>query len=119
MPLLINIPTHKDSRGSLSVIEDELGYTIKRVFFIYQVSAPRGGHGHKKTRLALTCLSGRVLVEGQTPTTNFAQILDNPSKCLLLAPEDWHTMSFSDNGILFVCASEKYSKDDYFYEPYR
>jgi len=119
MPQLIDLPTYQDSRGVLTVIEAELNFSIARVFFIYGVSDQRGGHGHIRNKLGLVCIQGHVHVEGQTPTDDFSQLLDNPAVCLLLAPEDWHRMNFSKDAILLVCASEPYAKDDYFYEPYR
>ena len=45
--------------------------------------------------------------------------LDNPHKCLILEPKDWHTMdSFSSDAILMVLASEYYEISDYIDEPY-
>ena len=35
--MLINFKTHKDSRGSLTVLEKEIPFEIKRVFYIYGV----------------------------------------------------------------------------------
>ena len=52
---------------------------------------------------------------------NIEQIfeLNNPSKCLILKPEDWHTMyDFSEDAILMVFASEYFDKNDYIFEPY-
>ena len=46
-------------------------------------------------------------------------ILDTPAKCLILDPEDWHTMhNFSGNAILMVLASEAFNPDDYIYQQY-
>ena len=45
--------------------------------------------------------------------------LDSKDECLILDPEDWHTMSkFEDNPILLVMSSEKFNQKDYIYEPY-
>ena len=41
-------------------------------------------------------------------------LLDNPEKCLILYPEDWHKMyHFSPDAVLMVLASEFYSETDY------
>jgi hypothetical protein len=46
-------------------------------------------------------------------------ILDSPDKCIIIEPEDWHTMSnFSPDAILLVFASEPFKKEDYIYEKY-
>ena len=36
MPELIELPTYKDDRGSLTVIEKILPFEIKRVYYIYE-----------------------------------------------------------------------------------
>lgn len=120
MPTLISLPTFSDPRGNLTVIERILPFQVKRVFFIYDVKAPRGGHGHKTTKMALISVSGSVTVICQSPTENYTYNLNSPSQCLLLEPEDWHLMEqFSENSTLIVLASEEFNKDDYFYERYR
>jgi hypothetical protein len=41
-------------------------------------------------------------------------ILDKPDLCLILNPEDWHTMhDFSEEAILLVLASEYFDSNDY------
>ena len=119
MPLLKTLPTFKDERGSLTVIEKDLGFKIERLFYIYDVSAVRGGHGHRRTQMALIALNGTVEVSGQTPKDDFSFALTKPDQALILAPEDWHEMSFSKGSVLLALASEPYSKDDYFYDKYR
>jgi hypothetical protein len=45
--------------------------------------------------------------------------LNHPSKCLILNPEDWHTMyDFTKDAILMVFASEYFDNSDYIFEPY-
>ena len=57
--MLINFKTHKDSRGSLTVLENEIPFEIKRVFYIYGVDeSKRGFHKHIKTRQVAICIKG-------------------------------------------------------------
>lgn len=119
MAQLIKARTFVDYRGSLSVVEREIGFPIRRIFYIYGVKEKRGGHGHRRTKTALIAVHGEVIVSGQTPTEDFCVRLDSPDQCLLLEVEDWHEMEFSEDGVLLVLASEEFSKDDYFYEKYR
>ena len=120
MAKLIDLKTIMDARGSLTVIEKVLPFAIQRVFFIHDVNAPRGGHGHRKTQMALICVSGSCRVSVQTTEKNLEFQLDQPSKCLILQPSDWHSMDqFTENATLVVLASENYDKDDYIHEPYR
>lgn len=119
MPKLIKARTFTDHRGSLSVIERELGFPVRRVFYIYGVHKKRGGHGHKKTKTALIAAHGQVVVRGQAPDSDFAFELRSPDQVLVLEVEDWHEMEFSPGAVLLVLASEEFSPDDYFYEKYR
>lgn len=119
MAKLLKIPTNKDARGTLSVIDGLLDFEIKRVFYIYEVSTERGGHRHKKTINALISLNGSCEVFVDNGVSKQTYLLDSPDKCLVLMPEDWHTMDkFSKGSVLLVLASEKYSRDDYIDEPY-
>ena len=79
----------------------------------------RGGHRHKKTIQALICLDGSCEVYVNDGQKKEIFLLDSPSKCLLLKPEDWHTMDkFTKGSTLLVFASEFYNKDDYISEEY-
>ena len=117
MAELIQIPVFKDKKGELAVIENILPFEIKRVYFIYNSDfKERGYHSHKKTIQALICLNGScsVHVQNTGPSEQFK--LNNPSKCLILKPEDFHWMNnFEHNCVLLVLASHNYDKEDYVY----
>ncbi|MDU2359741.1 MAG: FdtA/QdtA family cupin domain-containing protein [Campylobacter concisus] len=119
MAYIIDLPTFKDERGWLTVMEKLFPFEIKRFYCIYDVAQKRGGHRHKKTVQALICVGGSCEVyvnDGQKKETF---LLDSHSKCLLLEPEDWHTMDkFTKGSTLLVFASEFYDKDDYIDEEY-
>ena len=122
MAHLIDLKTSTDARGSLTVIEKILPFEIKRVFYIYGVgdsSLVRGGHRHIKTIQALVCVSGKCSVFTDDGSKKDEFKLDSPHKCLVLEPEDWHTMSgFSKDSVLLVLASEYYDHKDYIKEGY-
>lgn len=119
MAYLIKIPTFSDERGSLSVVEKILPFEIKRFYYIYNVTSKRGGHRHKKTIQALICLGGSCEIYVHNGKDEELILLDNPNKCLILNPEDWHTMDkFSNGSTLVVFSSEFYDKDDYIDEKY-
>ncbi len=123
MANLIDLKTFTDSRGNLTVIEKVLPFDIKRVFYIYGVDdSVRGRHRHKKTIQAAIALQGecRILNHGGTNAELEEFILNSPSKCLIINPEDYHWMdNFSKNCILMVFASEYFNAEDYIYEPYQ
>ena len=39
----------------------------------------------------------KLMMKKETP-----YILDDPSKCIIVEPEDWHTMFFKNNAVLLV-----------------
>jgi dTDP-4-dehydrorhamnose 3,5-epimerase-like enzyme len=124
MAQLIRLPRYKDSRGSLTVLdnlEELLPFPIKRVFFINAANnANRGGHRHHVTRQAVICIQGECIVSNNDGNQRHDYILDSPSKCLILETSDWHAMhSFTQNSVLLVFASECFDPDDYIYEPYK
>lgn len=120
MSNILKVPTFKDERGSLTVIDKVLPFEVKRVFYIYDVTSKRGGHGHIKSKIALIALNGSVDVIVQTPTKDEIYRLSKPDELLILEPEDWHEMdNFSKGSTLLVLCSHHYDKEDYFFEPYR
>ena len=48
MAKIINLKNFKDKRGTLTVIEKEIKFKIKRVYYIYNAVGIRGKHRHKK-----------------------------------------------------------------------
>jgi dTDP-4-dehydrorhamnose 3,5-epimerase-like enzyme len=120
MPKIINIPTHKDSRGSLSVIEKLLPFEIRRVYYIYDCSnLPRGGHRHKKTIQGLVCVKGSCTIDWNNGVEKGTVLLSQPNTLLLVMPEDYHVMyNFSIDAVLLVLASEYFDLDDYIDEDY-
>lgn len=120
MAYLIDLKTFTDKRGNLTVIERVLPFEIKRVFYIYGVDdSIRGGHRHHKTIQAAVCIKGACTIYNSNGSKEEEFILDHPSKCVVLNPEDWHKMyNFTEDAILMVFASEYFNEEDYVYEPY-
>jgi len=120
MAHLIDLTTFADKRGNLTVIEKTIPFGIKRIFYIYGVDdSVRGGHRHKKTIQAAICIKGHCHIRNDDGEQKKEFILDNPGKCLILEPKDWHIMdNFSPDAILMVLASEYFDQNDYIFEPY-
>jgi len=120
MAYFIDIPTFKDIRGSLTVIDNYLPFEIKRVYYIYNANHKRGGHHHKKTIQCLIALNGSCEIYVNDGKSKNIFLLDRPNKGLIINPEDWHTMdNFNNNCILLVLASEHYDVNDYVDEEYQ
>jgi hypothetical protein len=120
MAEIIDLKTFTDNRGNLTVIEKCLPFDMKRIFYIYGVDdSERGHHRHKETLQAAICLVGscKIWVDEENSKGGTEYVLDVPSKCLLLNPEDWHKMyDFTSNAILMVVASTEFNPDDYIFE---
>jgi dTDP-4-dehydrorhamnose 3,5-epimerase-like enzyme len=116
----IDLETHTDKRGNLTVIENVLPFNIKRVFYIYGVDdSVRGGHRHHKTIQAAVCIQGECRISCNDGHNKQVFHLKKPSVCIVLMPEDWHIMfDFSRDAILMVLASENFSEEDYIFEKY-
>ncbi|GAB1414629.1 FdtA/QdtA family cupin domain-containing protein [Paludibacter sp.] len=120
MSRILDLKTFTDERGNLTVIEKVIPFDIKRIFYIYGVdNSIRGGHRHKKTIQAAICIQGSCVIYCNNGFNENTYLLNVPNKCLILNPDDWHTMSdFSDDAILMVLASEFFDENDYVYESY-
>lgn len=120
MPKLIELPSHGDKRGILTVIEKQIEFGIKRVYYMYNLSdLERGGHRHNKTIQALICVHGSCVIENNNGIKKQSFLLDKPNKCLVIYPEDWHIMKeFKNDAILLVLASEYFDANDYIDEKY-
>ena len=121
MSKLISLKTFNDSRGDLTVIENEIPFKIKRVYYIYNCDgSPRGYHRHKKTRQAIICLGGSVDFYSQDESKKTQKyVLDKQDICLLVEPSDFHWFdNFKEDTIILVMASELFDENDYIYEQY-
>lgn len=120
MAKLIDLTTFTDKRGNLTVIEKIFPFDVKRIFYIYGVDdSVRGGHRHHKTIQAAVCIAGSCTIYNNDGQVETDFVLDEPSKCLILEPKDWHKMyNFSPDAILMVLASEYYEEHDYIFDEY-
>lgn len=106
------------SLGSLSVIQAnrDLGFPIKRIYYIHSMTADaeRGSHAHKALYqcVSAVCGSVRIELEGLEGTEEY--LLDSPGKALLVPPGYWRTMrEFAPGTVLLVLASSDYDENDY------
>ena len=123
MARIIKLKSFRDSRGLLTVVQDEIPFEIKRTYYIQDVPSEeimRGGHRHKTTTQALICIAGSCEIFNDDGKKKDTFQLDNPSTCLIIEPSDWHSMQkFTPDAVLLVFASTKYDVNDYIDEPYR
>lgn len=116
---ILKLPTFTEPRGSLTVMESALPFTVVRSYWIYGADGQtRGGHRHRHTQQALVAVAGTVTIHMNDGVHTDNIPLDNPGDCLLVQPKDWHTMTFGPGSVLLVMSSHSYDRSEYIDEPY-
>ena len=115
---LVDLPTHTDLRGSLTVAElkEHIPFEIKRLFWTYDVPSKetRGEHSHKICEQFLICVSGSLLVETFKGKNRKSFQLSDSKKGLYIPPGIWASQrEFTKNSVLLVLASHEYDSEDY------
>ena len=117
---LKTLPSFKDERGILCVLENFLPFEVKRTYWINsEKNQIRGGHRHKKTRQALVVVQGNVTISVDDSIHQKKVNLFQPNQLLIIEPEDWHEIYFNEKSCVLVFASEEYQEQDYIFESYR
>jgi hypothetical protein len=110
MPKQLYLEFFSYCKGLLSVIEKTIPFSKQRIFYIHDVkNSLTGGHLFYKTIQAAICISVTFKIFSNYITKESVYVLDSPNNCLLLEPQDWHTIyDFSEGSILYVLASEEF-----------
>lgn len=85
---LVDIPTVRDDRGALTVIEAgrDTPFPIRRVFFMHHMVAERGGHAHRDTAQVVLAAAGTLRLEFTDGKRTVSYILDDPSQGIYMPP---------------------------------
>ncbi len=115
---LIELPRHRDERGSLTFIENQhhIPFETKRVFYIYDVPSgtSRAGHALKTCEQFLVCISGSFEVYCDNGHQQATHLLNHPYQGLYIPPLIWRDLhDFSNNAVCLVLASELYDPKAY------
>ena len=117
--ILVDIPTFTDNRGAISVMDKELPFEVKRVFWLHHIKndKDRGAHALLDSFEILVAIHGSFVVELDDTETKTSIVLDDPSKGLMIQPGIWfRTHSYKEDGVSLILASEKYARDKYTYD---
>ena len=113
----ISLPSFQDSRGILTAIEGgkDIPFPIKRIFYMYQTSANRGGHAHRETQQIAIAVSGAFVFRLSDPKNSRTYRLDNPSRGLYLPPMVFldEIMQDTPDSVCMVLASTHYNDEKY------
>jgi dTDP-4-dehydrorhamnose 3,5-epimerase-like enzyme len=113
---IIDIPSHKDSRGILSSIEQlkDIPFNIKRVFYIHHINGDRGGHAVINTDQLLIPVFGSLKIKLYDKTSSKVFNLNDATKGLYIPRLIYLEMyDFSENAVLMVLANTKYNTNKY------
>lgn len=115
---LINLPKIEDPRGNLSFIEEEnhIPFSIKRVYWIYDVPGGqvRGGHAFMEQEEFIVALSGSFDVVVSDVETNETYNLSRSYYGLYIPNMLWRQMkNFSTNSLALVVSSTEFNEADY------
>lgn len=116
---LIDIATFTDERGAISVIDKELPFEVKRVFWLHHIQEgkDRGAHALLEGMEIMISVHGLFMVDLDDGTEKTSVLLDNPSKGLIIRPGIWfRTHSYKEDGVSLILADEEYRRNRYTYD---
>ena len=117
--IVIDVPTFTDERGAISVLDKELPFQVKRVFWLHHIQEgkDRGAHALLDSSEIMVAVHGSFIVDLDDTETKTSVLLDGPSKGLVIKPGVWfRTHSYKENGVSLILAEEEYAKDKYTYD---
>ncbi len=117
--VLVEIPTFTDERGSISVLDKDLPFQVKRVFWLHHIKEgkDRGGHALLDCSEIMVAIHGSFIVELDDTVNKTSILLDDPSKGLIIRPGVWfRTHSYNNNGVSLILAEEEYARNKYTYD---
>ena len=116
--ILIDVPTFTDDRGAISVMDKELPFAVKRVFWLHHIQEgkDRGAHALLEGMEIMVAIHGSFVVDLDDTNSRISVLLNNPNKGLVIKPGIWfRTHSYKDDGVSLILADEEYSRDRYTY----
>ncbi|MBO7418245.1 MAG: FdtA/QdtA family cupin domain-containing protein [Bacteroidaceae bacterium] len=115
---LIDVPTFTDERGAISVMDKELPFAVRRVFWLHHIAdgKDRGEHALLDSTEIIVAVHGSFVVDLDDTINKTSVLLDSPDKGLVIRPGIWfRTHSYEDDGVSLILAEEEYARDKYTY----
>ena len=116
---LIDIPTFCDERGAISVMDKELPFQVRRVFWLHHIvdRKERGEHALLDSTEIIVAVHGTFVVDLDDTESKTSVLLDSPDKGLIIRPGVWfRTHSYKNDGVSLILAEEEYARDKYTYD---
>lgn len=116
--VLIDVPTFTDDRGTLSALDKELPFQVKRIFWLYNINdgKERGAHALLESTEIMIAIHGSFDVLLDDGKNRKVITLNDAGKGLLIRPGIWFkTSDYVNDGISLILASDEYSRGEYTY----
>lgn len=116
---VIDVPTFTDERGAISVMDKELPFQVKRVFWLHHIQEgkDRGAHALLDSSEIIVAVHGSFIIDLDDTSNQTSILLDNPAKGLIIRPGVWfRTHSYKEDGVSLILAEAAYSRDKYTYD---
>ena len=117
--ILVDVPTFTDERGAISVLDKELPFQVKRVFWLHHIQEgkDRGAHALLDSSEIMVAVDGSFIVDLDDTVNKSSVLLDDPSKGLMIRPGVWfRTHSYKEDGVSLILAEEEYAREKYTYD---
>ena len=107
-----------NTAGNITIVEgeDSVPFSIKRVYYLYDVpgNEERGGHGHKELYQLIVAASGSFTITLYDGNIKRSFTLNHPNYGLMIVPGIWRELTdFSSGSVCLVLASHPYEESDY------
>ena len=116
---IIEIPTFTDERGAISVMDKELPFQVRRVFWLHHIAdgKDRGEHALLDSTEIIVAVHGSFVVDLDDTVSKTSVLLDSPDKGLVIRPGIWfRTHSYKNDGVSLILAEEEYARNKYTYD---
>ena len=117
--ILVDVHTFNDESGAISVMDKELPFQVKRVFWLHHIKdgKDRGAHALLDSSEIMVAVHGSFIVDLDDTLNKTSVLLDDPSKGLMIRPGIWfRTHSYKEDGVSLILAEEEYARDKYTYD---
>ena len=116
---LIKVPSFMDERGTISVMDKEIPFQVRRVFWLHHIveGKDRGAHALLDSNEIMVAVHGSFVVDLDDGNNKTSILLDEPSMGLMIRPGIWfRTHSYKNEGVSLILAEEEYARDKYTYD---
>lgn len=117
--VLVDVPTFTDERGAISVMDKELPFSVRRIFWLHHINEgkDRGAHALLDSSEIIIAVHGSFVIDLDDTENKVSVLLDSPEKGLIIRPGVWfRTHSYKNDGVSLIIAEEEYSRDKYTYD---